>query len=155
MTYLTGKHIGRRTLLKGVGAAIALPVLDAMRPALAASAKNGVQAYRVAVVYVPNGIIMKDWKVAETGKDFAFTRILKPLEPFREDIVVLSGLANNAANGDRGGGHAKATGSQLPLRHSTEIHCGTRRALRCDVRPACGAALGVGDSRQLAADRLR
>jgi hypothetical protein len=111
MTFLTGKHIDRRTLLKGVGAAIALPALDAMRPALAASAKN--QALRVAVVYVPNGIIMKDWKVAETGKDFAFTRILKPLEPFREDIVVLSGLANNAANGARGGGHAKATGSFL------------------------------------------
>jgi len=61
----------------------------------------------------PNGIIMKDWKVAETGKDFAFTRILKPLEPFREDIVVLSGLANNAATQARGGGHAKATGSFL------------------------------------------
>src|SRR5712671_409452 len=113
MTFLTGKHIDRRTLLKGVGAAIALPALDAMRPGLAASAKNSAQALRVAVVYVPNGIIMKDWKVAETGKDFAFTRILKPLEPFREDIVVLSGLANNAANGARGGGHAKATGSFL------------------------------------------
>jgi hypothetical protein len=113
MTFLTGKHIDRRTLLKGVGAAIALPALDAMRPALAASAKNGAQALRVAVVYVPNGIIMKDWKVAETGRDFAFTRILKPLEPFREDITVLSGLANNAANNARGGGHAKATGSFL------------------------------------------
>ena len=113
MTFLTGKHIDRRMLLKGVGAAIALPVLDAMRPALAASSKNGAQAYRVAVVYVPNGIIMKDWKVAETGKDFAFTRILKPLEPFREDITVLSGLANNAATQARGGGHAKATGSFL------------------------------------------
>src|SRR5216684_6204494 len=129
MTYLTGKHIGRRTLLKGVGAAIALPVLDAMRPALAASAKNGVQAYRVAVVYVPNGIIMKDWKVAETGKDFAFTRILKPLEPFREDLVVLSGLANNAANGARGGGHAKATGSFLsgtPPKYTAgpDVHAG-------------------------------
>ena len=113
MTFLTGKHIDRRTLLKGVGAAIALPVLDAMRPALAASAKNTAQALRVAVVYVPNGIIMKDWKVAETGKDFVFTRILKPLEPFREDITVLSGLANNAATQARGGGHAKATGSFL------------------------------------------
>src|SRR5580704_10946144 len=113
MTFLTGKHIDRRTLLKGVGAAIALPALDAMRPALAASAKNLKQASRVAVVYVPNGIIMKDWKLAETGKDFAFTRILKPLEPFRQDITVLSGLANNAANNARGGGHAKATGSFL------------------------------------------
>jgi hypothetical protein len=113
MTFLTGKHIDRRTLLKGVGAAIALPALDAMRPALAASAKNAAQARRVAVVYVPNGIIMKDWKLAEAGKDFTFTRILKPLEPFRDDITVLSGLANNAAVNARGGGHAKATGSFL------------------------------------------
>jgi hypothetical protein len=129
MTFLTGKHIDRRMLLKGVGAAIALPVLDAMRPALGASAKNGAQAYRVAVVYVPNGIIMKDWKLAETGKDFAFTRILKPLEPFREDITVLSGLANNAANKARGGGHAKATGSFLsgaPPKYTAgpDVHAG-------------------------------
>ena len=129
MTFLPGKHIDRRTLLKGVGAAIALPVLDAMRPALAASAKNGAPALRVAVVYVPNGIIMKDWKVAETGRDFAFTRILKPLEPFREDLTVLSGLANNAATKARGGGHAKATGSFLsgsPPKYTAgpDVHAG-------------------------------
>src|SRR5260221_617864 len=112
MTFLTGKHVDRRTLLKGVGAALALPALDAMRPALAAASKGAKQALRVAVVYVPNGIVMKDWKPA-VGKDFAFTRILKPLEPFREDITVLSGLANHAANKARGGGHAKATGSFL------------------------------------------
>jgi hypothetical protein len=56
---------------------------------------------------------MKDWKLATTGPDFAFTRILKPLEPFRQDITVLSGLANHAAEKARGGGHAKATGSFL------------------------------------------
>src|SRR2546425_1138521 len=114
MTFLTGKHLDRRTLLKGVGAAIALPMLDAMRPAMAAPARNGAkQALRVAVVYVPNGIVMNQWKPAETGRDFAFTRILKPLESFREDIVVLSGLANHAADIARGGGHAIATGSFL------------------------------------------
>src|SRR6267142_338285 len=112
MTFLTGKHLDRRTLLKGVGAALALPALDAMRPAMAAATKGGKQALRIAVVYVPNGIVMKDWKPA-VGKDFVFTRILKPLEPFREDITVLSGLANHAANKARGGGHAKATGSFL------------------------------------------
>src|SRR5882762_5459387 len=112
MTFLTGKHVDRRTLLKGVGAALALPALDAMRPVMAAASKGAKQALRVAVVYVPNGIVMKDWKPA-VGNDFAFTRILKPLEPFREDITVLSGLANHAANKARGGGHAKATGSFL------------------------------------------
>ena len=116
MTFLTGKRLDRRTLLKGAGAAIALPVLDAMRPAFGAVArvgKSAAQARRIAVVYVPNGIIMKDWKPAAAGTDFAFTRILKPLEPFRADITLLSGLANNAATLARGGGHAKATGSFL------------------------------------------
>lgn len=112
MSILTGTHVSRRMLLRGAGAAIALPLLDAMHPALAAPAT--VQAARrVAVVYVPNGIVMKDWKPAAAGAEFAFTRILKPLERFREDIVVLSGLANNAANQGPGGGHAKASGSFL------------------------------------------
>ena len=104
MNFLTGKHVDRRTLLRGVGAVIALPLLDAMRPAFATPAKLGSQARRVAVVYVPNGIVMKDWKPAEPGEDFAFTRILKPLEPFRQNIVVVSGLANEAANKGKGGG---------------------------------------------------
>ena len=111
MTFITGKHLDRRTLLRGVGAAIALPLLDAMCPALAAPRRN--RPRRVAVVYVPNGIVMKDWKPADAGADFAFTRILKPLEPFREDITLLSGLANHAAEKAKGGGHAKASGSFL------------------------------------------
>src|SRR5215470_16317232 len=113
MSYLTGKHINRRTLLRGAGVAIALPALDAMLPALAAPTSSMKQARRLGVVYVPNGIIMKDWKLTSAGKDFSFTRILKPLEPFRADITVLSGLANHAAEKARGGGHAKATGSFL------------------------------------------
>jgi hypothetical protein len=110
MNFLARKHIDRRTVLRGVGAAIALPALDAMFPAAASGPKP---PRRLAVVYVPNGIIMKDWKVAATGRDFAFTRILKPLEPFRQEITVLSGLANHAAEKAQGGGHAKATGSFL------------------------------------------
>jgi hypothetical protein len=110
MNFVARKHIGRRTLLKGVGAAIALPALDAMCPALAASPKP---PRRLTVVYVPNGIIMKDWKPSASGPGFPFTRILKPLEPFRNDITVISGLANRAAEKARGGGHAKATGSFL------------------------------------------
>jgi hypothetical protein len=107
---LTGKHLSRRTLLRGAGAAVALPLLDAMRPALA---KDKPAARRIGVVYVPNGIIMDQWLPAATGKDFEFTRILKPLERFREDIVVVSGLSNHAASKAKGGGHAKASGSFL------------------------------------------
>lgn len=113
MTFLTGKHMDRRTLLKGMGAAIGLPLLDAMRPALAGPA-SAKAVNRLAIVYVPNGIVMKDWTPATTGTDFAFTRILKPLEPFRKDIVLVSGLTNTAAQKVVGGGdHAKATGSFL------------------------------------------
>lgn len=126
MNFLTGKHIDRRTLLRGLGTAIALPALEAMFPALALPAK---QPRRLAVVYVPNGVIMNDWKPAETGTDFACTRILKPLEPFRQDITLLSGLANHAPEKARGGGHAKAAGSFLsgtPPKYTAgpDVHAG-------------------------------
>jgi len=109
---ITGKHLDRRTFLRGAGAAIALPFLDAMHPAMAnaattASAKAPV---RLAFTYVPNGVTMSNWKPAATGTDFELTRILKPLEPFRSDLFVLSGLDhhNAMALGDGGGDHARA-----------------------------------------------
>lgn len=103
MTFLTGKHVDRRTLLRGIGSTIALPLLDAMCPALAAPAKLRKNfPPRIAVVYVPNGIVMNQWNPGTTGSDFQFTRILKPLEPFRQDITLLSGLANQAANQAKG-----------------------------------------------------
>src|SRR5260370_36310741 len=107
MNLITGKQLPRRTLLRGAGGIIALPLLDAMRPALAGPS-NARQALRIGVVYGPNGVGMNDWLPKEIGKDFAFTRILKSLEPFRDDITVGSGVSNNAANKSQGGGHAKA-----------------------------------------------
>src|ERR1043166_5852458 len=126
MNFLTGKHVDRRTLLRGLGTAIALPALEAMFPALAAPVK---QPRRIGVVYVPNGVIMKDWKPAAPGTVFVCPRILKPLEPFRQDITLLSGLANHAAEKARGGGHAKATGSFLsgaPPKYTAgpDVHAG-------------------------------
>ena len=112
MRIITGKYISRRALLRGAGAAIGLPLLDAMRPALAAPSSPG-QARRIAVVYVPNGIVMDAWMPEGTGKDFTFARILKSLEPLREHITMVSGLANNAAVKAKGGGHARASGSFL------------------------------------------
>ena len=110
MNIVTGKHLSRRTLLRGAGAAISLPFLDAMRPAFAAATKP---VRRLGVVYVPNGIMMNQWTPAKFGADYEFTRILKPLEPFRQDILLLSGLENPAAIKAQGGGHAKASGSFL------------------------------------------
>jgi hypothetical protein len=115
-------------MLRGGGAAIALPFLDAMVPAFAGPPTKAVR--RLGVVYVPNGIIMDQWTPAQTGKDFAFTRILKPLEPFRQNVLVVSGLANEAASKAQGGGHAKASGSFLsscPPKYTAgaDVHAGT------------------------------
>ena len=126
MRLITKKHISRRTVLRGAGAAVALPFLDAMRPAFA-SVKP---VRRLAVVYVPNGIIMNQWTPAAFGSDYQFTRILKPLEPFRDDITVITGLANNAAMKAQGGGHAKASGSFLSgaipkYTAGADVHAGT------------------------------
>ncbi|HYZ84521.1 MAG TPA: DUF1552 domain-containing protein [Bryobacteraceae bacterium] len=108
----TGKHLPRRTFLRGLGAAVALPMLDAMKPALAnpSTAAATKAPVRLAFTYIPNGVTMKDWKPTTTGANFEFTRILKPLEPFREHLMVLSGLDHHNAEalGDGGGDHARA-----------------------------------------------
>jgi len=113
---ITGKHIARRSFLRGVGTAIALPFLDAMTPAFAANRIGSANTpRRMAFVYVPNGIIMKDWTPAAEGSAFDFSRILKPLEPQRRDLMVLSGLTQNTgrALGDGPGDHARAAASFL------------------------------------------
>src|SRR5260370_42344788 len=107
---VTGKHLSRRTLLRGLGVSIALPVLDSMMPAFAAPAKAaaGKAPLRLAFTYVPNGIIMKDWTPAAAGSTFDLPRILQPLEPFRKDMLVLTGLTQNSgrALGDSAGDHS-------------------------------------------------
>ncbi len=116
---LTRKHLSRRTLLRGLGATIALPMLDAMRPAFAAPTQSAVAPMRLAFVYVPNGIIMKDWTPAALGKTFELSRILSPLEPVRDNVLVLTGLRQNNgfALGDGPGDHARAAASFLTGAH--------------------------------------
>ena len=97
MNPIFGRHLARRTFLRGAGATLALPFLDAMRPAFARAA-SVAPPVRLAFAYVPNGIIMPDWTPAQEGRAYAFTRILKPLEPLRDDVLVLSGLAHHNAN---------------------------------------------------------
>lgn len=117
MNLITGKHLSRRTLLRGVGASLALPFLDAMTPAFAGSTAPGrvKPPVRLSFVYVPNGIMMDAWTPKTTGKDFELTRILKPLEPFRNDMFVLSGLNDHQATPmeDGAGDHARAGASYL------------------------------------------
>jgi len=114
---ITGKHLARRSFLRGMGVTIALPFLDAMTPAFAATSRIGAASAprRMAFVYVPNGIIMKDWTPAAEGTAFEFPRILKPLESYRKDLMVLSGLTHNTgrALGDGPGDHARAAATFL------------------------------------------
>jgi hypothetical protein len=103
------KSLPRRTLLRGLGASVALPFLDAMTPAFAAKSERG-SPLRLSFIYVPNGVVMEDWTPATQGRSFELTRILEPLRPHRDDVLVLSGLAhkNAYALGDGPGDHARA-----------------------------------------------
>src|SRR5713226_4832831 len=90
------RAIPRRTFLRGAGASLALPLLDAMVPAFASTRSPGASPLaRFAVVYVPNGIIMDRWTPAAEGAGFEFPTTLQPLAPFRDQLLVLSGLAQN------------------------------------------------------------
>jgi hypothetical protein len=97
--FITKKHLSRRTVLKGAGAAIALPLLDAMNPAGVAWGQTaaGKIPHRLAFVGFPHGAVMRHWKPDETGRDFAMTRILEPLAPYREQMTIVTGLRNRPA----------------------------------------------------------
>src|SRR5919106_6886994 len=90
------KHVSRRAVLKGVGASIALPLLDAMNPASTAWAQTpaGATPKRLAFVGFPHGAIMDRWSPAQTGTNYEMSPILQPLEPFRKHLTIVSGLRN-------------------------------------------------------------
>jgi len=93
--FITKKHLSRRTLLKGAGAAIALPLLDAMIPAGTALAQTAAAPNtRLAYIYFPHGAVMKYWVPEQTGAGFTYSPILKPLEPLNDYVTVVSGLRN-------------------------------------------------------------
>lgn len=90
---ITKKALSRRTALKALGVALPLPFLDAMVPALTALEQSAAKPrLRFQAVYTPNGVIPGQWFPTATGADFAFSPSLKPLEAFRKDVLVLSGL---------------------------------------------------------------
>jgi hypothetical protein len=156
---ITGKHLQRRTFLKGVGVAIGLPMLDAMIPAMRAATKLGKSPTRMAVVYVPNGVVMQNWTPATVGANFEMDGILKPLAPFRNQTLVISGLMDNNGNalGDGGGDHARAASSFLTATHpkkteGADIHVGTSVDQIVAERVGAGTRLsslqlGLDDSR--------
>lgn len=121
---MTKVTISRRTVLRGMGTALALPWLECMLPGSSAVAntiasKATGPPLRMAFLYVPNGMHMPDWTPGEVGADYELTPILKPLEPFKSKFNVLSGLALDGAyaHGDGGGDHARSVASFLTGAH--------------------------------------
>lgn len=128
---ITKKALARRTFLRGVGTALALPLLDSMIPAMAATRLTpAAPAIRLGFCYVPNGIIQKDWLPAADGANFEFMATMKSLEPYRDKLLVLSNLAqiNGRALGDGAGDHARAGATWLtgvhPKKTETDIRAG-------------------------------
>ena len=111
----------RRTFLRGLGATVALPLLDAMVPALTATARTAANPVRrLTCIYIPNGAYHGAWTPEGTGTDFTFSPSLKPLEPFRDRVVVVSNLAhrNLESLGDGGGDHSRAHAGWLSGVHA-------------------------------------
>jgi hypothetical protein len=123
------KSIPRRAFLRGAGATLALPLLDAMTPALAAEPARPI---RMAFVEVPNGIMMDKWTPATEGAGFALTPILAPLAQFRERMLVLSGLDQNQSKAlatEVGGDHPRActawlTGAHAKMTSGADLRAG-------------------------------
>ena len=141
---ITKKALARRTVLRGIGTTLALPLLDGMVPALTATARTAAAPKpRLGVVYVPHGAVMDNWTPATQGAGFKFSPILQPLESFRDRLLVLSGLDHAPAAqmpGDPAGGHGRITGAFL-----TGVH----------AKPTEGADFEAGRSfDQIAAARL-
>ena len=128
---ITKMALPRRTFLRGAGAAVALPLLDAMAPALSAMSRTAAAPVRrLAFTYIPNGAIMEQWTPGVAGKAFDLPPILAPLERHRDRLVVLSGLDSRpaeAAEGEGSGDHARASAVWL-----TGVH--PKRTEGADVR---------------------
>ena len=104
---ITRKAVARRTILRGLGATLALPMLDSMVPAFSAAQTTAV--HRFGVVYVPNGMIMENYLPKAEGAGWEITPTLQALEPFRDQLLILSGLNSLPTRERPGGAHAKAT----------------------------------------------
>ncbi len=118
---VTKKSLPRRTFLRGMGVTLALPLLDAMVPALSAQARTPARPVRrLGFIYIPNGTIQPMWVPATVGAGVELSPILSPLAPVRDHIVVLSGLAHMEADsrGDGNGDHARATAVWLTGVHA-------------------------------------
>src|SRR5262245_27856806 len=155
-------QIARRTFLRGLGTAIALPAFESLLPVLAraeSASASGPFPKRMAFVYVPNGANMTDWTPTRVGSDFDLPPILEPLKPVQSDTLVLTGLAHDKGwpHGDGAGDHARASATFL-------TGCKARKTQGADIKVGISvdqaAAAKIGDrtrlpSLELGTDRAR
>lgn len=154
---ITRKALPRRTFLRGAGTSIALPFLDSMVPALASSA--GKPPVRMAFVYVPNGMDMRNWNPSYEGPLRELPPILKPLEPYKQDITLLGNLTHNNGRAllDGPGDHGRCCASYLTGVHPRKTFADIKNGISCDqiVANRIGGAtrfpsleVGLEDARQ-------
>jgi len=130
---ITRKALARRTFLRGMGTTVALPFLDAMVPALATAAQTRPPV-RMGFVYVPNGIIMGGWNPDYEGRLASLPRILKPLEPFKDDLLLLGNLTHNNGRAllDGAGDHGRCCGSYLTGVQPRKTVMDIKAGISCD-----------------------
>jgi hypothetical protein len=125
------KAMDRRTILRGAGAVLALPLLDAMATSASAAEAAAVARKRFQVIYMPNGLAMRNFTPAQVGEGYALTPILEPLAAYRDKFMVISGVDAHQGDalGDGAGDHARACGTWLTGVHvkkteGADITCG-------------------------------
>ena len=130
MITMMRKPVDRRTVLRGLGATLALPLMEAMLPT-ARAAEPAARPKRLQIFYTPNGMIMQSFTPEKAGRDYALSPTLAPLEPFRNRFTVVTGLAHYQASalGDGPGSHGRSCGAFLTGAHprrteGSDLHCG-------------------------------
>ena len=113
------RTLSRRTVLRGVGAAVALPMLEIMTPSTARAAATPKGPKRAAFLYIPNGVEQTDWHPQDTGENFEFSPTLKALEPLRKKITVLTQLDRTKVPGTDG--HAQCGSCWLSSARPDEL----------------------------------
>ena len=124
--FITKEAIARRTVLRGIGVSLALPLLDSMVPALSAFEKTAAApARRLGFIYVPNGVNQNNWTPGGEDAGRSVSPTLAPLEPFRNQVVVLSGLSSLSANNSHPGANsAWLTGCSAKKTEGADIYLG-------------------------------
>ena len=146
---VTKRVIPRRTVLRGVGATLALPLLDGMVPALTALTKTAAApARRLGVVTVPNGCPVEFWQPETAGAAFEWTPTLKPLAPVREHVLVMTNLDSVGAERGRGTTHSQAASALLTGARPKRT-TGAQLELGVSMDQVAANAPGVGRETQL------